>query len=115
VIFLPALLFAVLVICQGVLFYMARQSALAAARQGVEAARVLNAPPGAGPQAALQLIRTAAPGWLTHPAAAAGLGRTVQVTVTGGVLSLIPIPGLQIHITETVQAPAERFTTRTQG
>ena len=66
---MPVFLAAVMVIVQTSLWYLARESALAAARQGADAARVLNAPLGAGPSAALAFARSAASGYLLGPAA----------------------------------------------
>ncbi len=114
VIVFPALLLTLMIIAQAAVAYMAQQAALAAARQGVEAARVLNAPAGAGPAAALQFARTVASGYLTHATATGGGGGpTDQITVTGVVPSLVP--GLVIHVSETAQAPVERFTTKVSG
>ena len=48
----PVFMLAVMVIVQSALWYLAREAALAAARQGVDAARVPGAVAGAGPQAA---------------------------------------------------------------
>jgi Flp pilus assembly protein TadG len=111
VIIVPVFLAAVMVIVQASLWYLARQAALAAARQGADAARVLDATPGAGPRAALQFARSAGSGYLLSPAATAAgsTATTIQVRVTGRVPSLVP--GLAISISQVVQAPVERFTT----
>ena len=111
VIIVPVFLAAVMVIVQTSLWYLARQSALAAARQGADAARVLNAPLGAGPSAALAFARSAASGYLLGPAAStAGSSQfTVEVTVTGDAPSLVP--GIVIRVTQAARAPVEQFTT----
>jgi Flp pilus assembly protein TadG len=111
VIIVPVFLAAVMVIIQASLWYLARQAALAAARQGADAARVLDAAPGAGPRAALQFARSAGSGYLLNPAATAAgsTATTIQMRVTGRVPSLVP--GLAISISQVVQAPVERFTT----
>jgi hypothetical protein len=111
----PVFMLAVMVIVQSALWYLAREAALAAARQGVDAARVPGAAAGAGPQAALAFVRHDASGYLLGPgasmtgpsAAAAGTSPTIQVTVTGHIPTFVP--GLVINISQAVQAPAEKF------
>ena len=56
VIIVPVFMLVIMVIIQGALWYLAREAALAAARQGVDAARRPGAGPGAGTQAALELV-----------------------------------------------------------
>jgi Flp pilus assembly protein TadG len=109
VIVVPVFLLSLMVIVQASLWYLARQAALDAARQGADAARAAGAPPGAGPAAAVAFARSAASGFLHDPAASAAgsTQATVQLTVTGTVPSLFP--GLPVHVSETVQAPRERF------
>jgi Flp pilus assembly protein TadG len=111
VIIVPVFLAAVMVIVQTSLWYLARQAALAAARQGADTARERNAPLNAGPSAALEFARTSASGYLLGPTAStAGSSRaTVEVTVTGQAPSLIP--GIVIKVTQVARAPVEQFTT----
>jgi len=109
VIVVPVFMLAVMVIIQGALWYLAREAALAAARQGVDAARVRGAAPGAGPQAALAFARHDASGYLLGPSAT-DLGSTpttIQIRVTGHVPTFVP--GLAISISQVVQAPVEKF------
>jgi hypothetical protein len=89
--------------------FLARDAALAAARQGADAARALNAPRSAGPAAALAFARVAARGYLEDPNAteAGSTSATVSVTVRGHVPSFIP--GLVVSVSETVRAPVEAF------
>jgi hypothetical protein len=109
VIVFPVFLMAILVIVQGSVWYLARQAAIAAARQGADAARAQNASLSAGPATAVRFARTSSSGFLRSPSATAAgsTAATIQITVTGQVVSLIP--GLPIRVTETVQAPRERF------
>ena len=82
---------------------------LAAARQGVDAARVHGAAPGAGPQAALAFARHDASGYLLGPSAT-DLGSTpttIQIRVTGHVPTFVP--GLAINISQVAAAPVEKF------
>jgi hypothetical protein len=100
-----------MVIVQTSLWYLARQAALAAARQGVDAARVLDAPLGAGQSAALAFARSSASGYLLAPSAttAGSSLATVEVTVRGRVPSLVP--GIVIKVRQVARAPVEQFTT----
>jgi hypothetical protein len=113
VIIVPVFMLVIMVIIQGALWYLAREAALAAARQGVDAARVPGAGPGSGTQAALAFARNDASGYLLGPSAAAaatGAGNataTIQITVTGHVPTFVP--GLVINISQAVQAPVEKF------
>jgi Flp pilus assembly protein TadG len=110
VIVFPAFLLALTLVVQGSVWYLAREAALSAARHGADVARVRGAPAGAGTSAALQFARSAASGFLTSPKASSG-GRqgTVTVTVTGGVPAIFP--GLTLTVTQSAQAPIEKFTT----
>jgi Flp pilus assembly protein TadG len=111
VIIVPVFLAALMVIVQASMWYLARQAALAAARQGADAARALHAPAGAGPRAALQFAHSAASGYLENPQASpqGSTATTVQITVTGQIPALVP--GVVIHVSQVAQAPVEQFTT----
>jgi hypothetical protein len=110
VIIVPVFLLAVMVIAQASLWFLARQAALAAARQGANAARVSGAPAGAGPSAALTFARSSASGYLLSPSAngAGSTASTVQIIVSGHVPTIVP--GLVVTVTEAAQAPVEKFT-----
>ncbi len=111
VIIVPVFLLAVMVIAQASLWYLARQAALAAAQQGADAARARNAPPGAGPRAALAFARQAASGYLLGPTATTPRSnqQTVEIAVSGHVPSLVP--GVVINVKQVARAPREQFTT----
>jgi len=117
VIIVPVFMLVFMVIVQGALWYLAREAALAAARQGADAARVPGAAPGAGPQAALAFAHRSASGYLLGPSASlagpsptgGGNTATIQVTVQGHVPTFVP--GLVIDVSQAVQAPAEKFVT----
>ena len=106
---LPFVFLFIMVLIQASFWFLARDAALAAARQGADAARALDAPRSAGPAAALAFARLAGRGYLEDPAASAAgsTGSTVSITVRGHVPSFIP--GLVVHVSETVQAPVEEF------
>lgn len=109
VIVLPFIFGLLMVMIQASFWYLARDAALAAARQGVDAARTLNAPRSAGPVAALAFAREAGRGYLEDPQATAlgSTSATVSITVSGRVPSFVP--GLLVSVSETVQAPVEEF------
>jgi hypothetical protein len=107
VVVLPVVFLFLMVIVQASFWFLARDAALAAARQGADAARSLGSTTTAGPAAALSFARRAS-GYLLDPSASASATRTtVTVTVTGAVPSFVP--GLPIGISETAQAPIEQF------
>ncbi len=106
---LPFVFLFIMVAIQTSFWFLARDAALASARQGADAARALNAPRAAGPAAALAFARQAGQGYLDDPVAATSgnPGATVSITVSGHVPSFVP--GLVVQVSETVQAPAEEF------
>jgi TadE-like protein len=110
VIILPVVLFAIMVMAQAAVWYLARSAALSAARQGVDAARVEQAAAGSGPEQAVSFARSAAPGFLLDPRASpVGTTRTVIViTVRGRVPTLVPL--LKLTVSQTARGPVERFT-----
>jgi len=109
VIVLPFVFILLLAMVQASLWWLGRDAALAAARQGADAARQLDAARSAGPAAAIAFARQAGNGYLFDPAASltGSTATTVAVTVTAQVSSLVP--GLPIHVAETAQAPVEEF------
>jgi hypothetical protein len=109
VVILPFFFLVIMILIQASFWFLARTAALAAARQGVDAARALDAPQGSGPAAALAFARRAGQGYLESPQATAahGAGQTISITVRGHVPSFLP--GLVVSVSETAQAPAEVF------
>ena len=107
----PAFLLAIMTILQASFWYLARQTALTAARQGVDAARALNAPLSAGPRAALAFAQSAGARYLLGPSATdlGSTAQTIQIQVTGQVVSFIP--GVDWRVSQVAQAPVEQFTT----
>jgi Flp pilus assembly protein TadG len=108
-IILPVVLLFIMIVVQASFWFLAREAALAAARQGADAARALGASDAAGPVAALAFARNSGSGYLLDPAVTmTGSTRTtVSVTVSGHVPSLVP--GLGVNVSETVQVPVEEF------
>jgi Flp pilus assembly protein TadG len=109
VIVMPVFLLAIMIIVQVSAWYLARETAIAAARHGADVARTAHPPPGSGAQAAVVFAQSAAPGFLLGPTASArgSTATTVRITVTGRAPSLVP--GLVIRVSEVVTAPVERF------
>ena len=111
VIIFPVFLLAILVVVQVSVLYLARQTALAAARHGADVARTSKPPSGisAGRAAAIAFARSAAPGFLSGVSASAhGTVTTVTITVSGQAPSLIPGKAA-FSIKEVVTAPVEKF------
>lgn len=115
VIIVPVFLAATMVIVQASAWYLARETAIAAARQGADVARTAHPPPGQGIAAAIIFASQAAPGFLLRPSASAAgsSAQTVRITVSGWVPSLVP--GIVIKVREVVTAPVERFTAAGSG
>lgn len=109
VIIVPVFLLAILVIVQASVWFLARQTALAAARHGADVARTSTPPPGSGAAAAVAFAKSAGPGFLTTVSATSrgSTATTVKITVSGQAPTLIP--GKVLTITEVVTAPVERF------
>ncbi len=109
VIVLPCVLLFIMVMVQASFWFLARDAALAAARQGADAARAYGASASAGPAAAIAFARQAGDGYLLDPIAFArgSTARTISITVRGHVPSFVP--GVVVKISETVQAPVEEF------
>jgi hypothetical protein len=106
---LPFVFLFLMVMIQASFWYLAREAALAAARQGADAARAAGAAPAAGPAAALAFARQSGSGYLLGPVASVNGSNaaTVSVTVSGRVPSFVP--GLVVRVSETVQVPVEKF------
>lgn len=112
----PALLLAVFAVVQGGLYFHARSLALAAATEGVTAARAHSAAPDAGTSRARGFLERTAKDTLTDlDVSTDGSSATrVRIEVTGRVLSVLPgVPGLRVS--QAAQAERERFTTPTGG
>lgn len=110
VIIFPVFMLAILVVVQASVLYLAKQTALAAARHGADVARTSKQPSGAtaGPAAAVAFARSAGPGFLTGVSARSNdTATTVKITVSGQAFSLIP--GKPFPIREVVTAPVEQF------
>lgn len=108
----PVVLLVVTAIVQYGLWFHARSIALAAAQEGVTAARLYQADPAAGPDRARAFVEAHGSDILTEVTATATVPGPDQigVQVTGRALSLLPgMPGLAVS--QSAEGPIERFTT----
>jgi Flp pilus assembly protein TadG len=104
---LPVLLLLFLATVQLGTYFYARAVASTAARQGLDAARSRDGTEQTGESAIDQFLSHAG-GGLQHPAVVVDRApEDVTVTVSAGVLSIVP--GWQPHVTVTVTAPTERL------
>lgn len=116
VVLFPAVLLVTFALIQGALYYHARTVALAAATDGLTAARVRAGRADDGRRVALAFVGRAG-GDDVLPGAQAVSQRTVTlatVTVSGRTLSLVPgLPGWPVS--QTASGPVERFTSPGDG
>ncbi|GGB91505.1 TadE/TadG family type IV pilus assembly protein [Cellulomonas carbonis] len=108
----PVLLLVVTGVLQSGLWFHARSVALAAAQEGVTAARTYTADPTAGATRARAFIDAHGADTLTDPTVTvtAPSPNRVSVQVTGQALSLLPgVPGMAV--TQSADGPVERLTT----
>lgn len=108
---LPVVMLTILAGMQLCLLFFAQSVALAAAQEGVRAARADRASRSVGSDVARRYAERTAGGFL-HSISASGAAdaTTVRVTVQGRSLSLVPfLPSIQV--TEEAAGAIERFTT----
>jgi Flp pilus assembly protein TadG len=106
----PAVIILTLLLAQGALWYYARQSALAAAREGVKAARTYQSGPDAGVTRARETIGNLGGGVLSNPSVsqAGSTADRVRIEVTGDCVSLLP--GIKCTVAQHAEAPIEKWT-----
>jgi len=109
VLIVPVFLVGIMTVVQASVWYLARDTALAAARHGADVARTSQPPPGSGAQAAVSFATSATSGLLSDITASSKgtTATTVRITVSARIPSFVP--GLVIHVREVVNAPVERF------
>lgn len=98
---------------QGALWFAARSAALAAAQQGVDAARGTGETLAQGEAAACAFARTVGAGMLRGPSCTGSTGATVTITVCGNAPSLIAL--FPVRACEQAHGARERFTTKVSG
>ncbi len=111
VITLPVALLAVLLVINAALWYHARNTALAAAQEGVRAGRAYGARPDHARTTAMTFARTTGDGFLLSPTVdtSGSNATTIVVRVRGSAVSLIP--GLHLDVDQVARGPVERWTT----
>jgi Flp pilus assembly protein TadG len=111
VIAFPVAMLLVLLTINAALWYHARNTALAAAQEGVRTGRAFGANPGQGGTTALSFARSSGNGFLLSPRVdtSGSTATTIVVRVQGGAVSLVP--GLHLGVDQVARGPVERFTT----
>lgn len=107
----PAVLTLVLLIMNTALWWHARDTAMAAAQEGVRTGRAYGAHLGDGRTTALAFAKTVGDGVLLAPSVSTSgsNAQTVVVRVTGRSVSLVPF--LHLTVDQVARGPVERFTT----
>ncbi len=106
----PTLLLLVILTVNAAYWYHARSVALAAARDGLTAARLQGSSPAAGVAAAAEYARSTGTGVLNNPqASAAGSTATSVCTTVSGSAPLM-VPGFQPTVRQHACGPVERVT-----
>lgn len=115
VIVLPVIMLAILACMQFCLLFFAQSVALAAAQEGVRAARAERAARDAGAEVARSYAERTAGGFLhSISASVGGDATTVRVILRGESLSLVPfLPA--ITVTEEAAGAVEQFTVETRS
>ncbi|WP_328373179.1 pilus assembly protein (plasmid) [Streptomyces sp. NBC_00445] len=103
----PGVLMLILLTVHAALWWHARNVALSAAQQGVEAARGRGSTLAAGTRETRGFLDQAG-GSISGAQVTGSRGQSVQITVTGHVDTLIP--GLTLPISQHAQAATERIT-----
>jgi Flp pilus assembly protein TadG len=110
VLIVPVFLIGIMTIVQASIWYLAKDSVLAAARHGADIARTSQPPPGSGAQAAIAFATSSTstfPKDVRASATATNANTMVRVRVSARIPSLVP--GLKLGVTEVVTAPVEHF------
>ena len=113
VIAFPVAMLAVLLTINAALWYHARNTALAAAQEGVRVGRAYGHHPTNGAATATAFARSTGNGILLSPIVDMNGSSTTTVVcrVRGKAVSLVP--GLHLDVDQVARGPVERFTTAT--
>ncbi len=109
VLIVPVFLVGIMTIVQASIWYLGRETVLAAAQHGADVARTAKPPPGQGAQAAMNFATSAMPKFLSDVTASTkgSSATTIRVSVTARIPTLVPDVVIRVH--EVVTAPVERF------
>ena len=104
----PAMLFLLMLVVQFALMFHARNIAEQAAQEGAAAARHFDGTQAQGHDKAMQLLQSVGTGTLKdRNVTVTRTANTATVTVTGTVISVVPI--LTLHVSETAVGPVEKY------
>lgn len=106
----PVVLLLITALMQYGLWFFARTVALAAAQEGVSAARVLDAVPADGEEGAAQYIEDNGADTLMAPTVVATTPTAGVVAIEVSGRSLTVVPGMALTVTQSAQGPVESFT-----
>lgn len=114
---LPLFLLLFLAAVQGGMWWYARNLCLSAAQHGVQAGRTTTATTTDAHTAAESFLARAGSDVVTDTAVSTTgtTTTTVRVQVSATALRVLPIPGLDLRITQSVEGSKERFTTDDRG
>lgn len=110
VVVFPVFLFLLLTIVQAGLYFHARHVALAAAQEGLRAARLYDGTAAGGQERASAFLTSVGTSLTGEHVLASRDGLTARVEVKGAALTLLP--GLTLHVDEVASGPVERFTSQ---
>jgi hypothetical protein len=108
----PAIILLTIAVIEAAMWFYARDIALTAAREGVNAGRGYQSSPADGAARARDTLTRIAGDSLRESQVSTGgsTADTVEITVSGTAVSLLPgIPGL--HVSQSASAARERWTT----
>lgn len=114
---LPLFLLLFLTAAQAGLWWYARTLCLTAAQQGTQAGRTVTGSAADAQQTALLFLTRTGSGAVTDPGVStAGTSTTtVRVEVSATAMRVLPIPGLNLRVSQSVESAKERFTTDSAG
>jgi Flp pilus assembly protein TadG len=102
------MVFMLMVIMQIAIYFHLRSVATTAAHHGLDRVRVVNGTSQSGIAAANEFLDQAGRSLEARSVDATRTQQTSTVTVTGRVISVVPL--LDLHVSVTVEAPSERVT-----
>lgn len=108
----PVLLVLLLTIVQAGMWWHARNLALAAAQAGLQVARTTTGTSQGAQNAAVSYLERAGGGATTDTTVQASVtAELARVQVSATAPRVLPVPGLEIRVSQTAQAHREAFTT----
>jgi Flp pilus assembly protein TadG len=114
---LPLFLLLFLTAAQAGLWWYARSLCLTAAQQGAQAGRTLTGTATEAQNTALSFITRTGSGAITDSVVntAGTTDAVIRVEVSATAMRVLPIPGLKLRVSQSVESAKERFTTPIDG